>query len=274
MKMSWSRSAGVRPRSGTPSIRGADLAHGRAVLDEVEVGPADAAGLDVDERPGRRPGTGSATSSRTSSCALAEDDGAHQPHRPRRSRPARKSSSAALTSAAASCWTQWPAPSTSTVPRWSVTELVHRRRRAHREDRVVGAADEQRRHLHRGAVEVGGELPVAVEVAVPVEAAGEPGAGELGDVVVELGLGQPRRQAVRFGDALDEPPPVVGHRRRVGRRRPGRCGSRRGGGASSSPGPARGRRRRRRAAGSTPCRRTSPGRAAAAAARSAPASGG
>lgn len=38
-----------------------------------------------------------------------------------RSIPARNRSSAALTSSAFSCWTQWPASGTRTVPRWSVS---------------------------------------------------------------------------------------------------------------------------------------------------------
>ena len=59
--------------------------------------------------------------------------------------PARKSSSAALTSAGFSCCTQCPAPSTSTVPRWSVEAARPSIAAGHHEDRVERAADEQRR---------------------------------------------------------------------------------------------------------------------------------
>ena len=44
------------------------------------------------------------------------------------------------------------------------------------------------------AVELGGRLPVAVEVAVPVDPAGEPGLAEDLDVVVELLLAEPSAQ--------------------------------------------------------------------------------
>src|SRR3546814_6299694 len=51
--------------------------------------------------------------------------------------------------------------------------------------RVVDAGEEGGRHRDVDAVELGRGLPVAVEVAIPVDATGEPGAGELGGVVVE-----------------------------------------------------------------------------------------
>ena len=66
--------------SGTPSIASPSVLHGGAVLDEVEVGAADAAGLDVDERPDRRPGTGSATSSRDEQLALGGARRSASPH--------------------------------------------------------------------------------------------------------------------------------------------------------------------------------------------------
>lgn len=52
-----------------------------------------------------------------------------------------------------------------------------------RQDGIGCARNEQRGHGDRLAGEVGRGLPVAVEVAVPVQAAGETGAGELADVV-------------------------------------------------------------------------------------------
>ena len=123
--------------------------------------------------------------------------------------------------------------------------------------RVGGAADEQRRHGDLGAVELLGERPVAVEVAVPVDAAGEAGAGELGDVVVELLLGQPVGQPVGLGQPLDEAPAVVGeHRRHRLRGAPSAPRGRRACGASSSRDRRPARRRRRPAPGSTGCRRT------------------
>ena len=72
-------------------------------------------------------------------------------------------------------------------------------------------ADEQTRHRDLRAVEFGGGLPVAVEIAIPVQAAGETGAGELGDVVVELVLAYPVRQPVGFGQPLDETFRTGGH---------------------------------------------------------------
>ena len=81
---------------------------------------------------------------------------------------------------------------------------VHDRGRAHEQDRIRGTADEQRRDRHLGAVDAFGQRPVAIEVAVPVDAAGEAGTRELGDVVVELGLRQPRGKGVGFRQPLDE----------------------------------------------------------------------
>src|SRR5262245_23369966 len=103
---------------------------------------------------------------------------------------------------------------------------VARPGRRHEQDRVQGAAHEQRRHLHRGPGQLRGGLPVAAEVAVPVEAAGEAGAADLLDVVVELGGRQPGRQGVGLGHPLDEPPPVVGEHAGIGGRfgSPGRAG--------------------------------------------------
>src|SRR3546814_7304165 len=59
---------------------------------------------------------------------------------------------------------------------------VHDRGGAHQVDRVVDAGEEGGRDRDVDAVELGRGLPVAVEVAIPVDATGEPGAGELGGV--------------------------------------------------------------------------------------------
>jgi hypothetical protein len=149
---------------------------------------------------------------------------------------------ASLTGPGVSCWTQWPAPSTMTSPRWSVTQASSAVGWAHEQHGVVAAADEQRGHLDLGALELGGELPVAVEVAVPVDAAGEPGALELGDVVVELGLGEPVGQAVGLREAVDEAPPVgrrkveASVRRRLARRDAGEHAPHGGGGSATQLG--------------------------------------
>src|SRR4051812_3134047 len=75
-------------------------------------------------------------------------------------------------------------------------ELGLRRRKA--QDAVAAAGDEQRGHADRLAAPRAAELPVAPEVAVPVEAAAKAGAGELAGVVIEVGLAQPRRQRRRI----------------------------------------------------------------------------
>ena len=59
---------------------------------------------------------------------------------------------------------------------------------------VAAAGDEQRRLADRLAAPRPAELPVAPEVAVPVQAAAKAGAREFLGVVVEIGLAQPRRQ--------------------------------------------------------------------------------
>ena len=217
MKMSWARSGGVPPRSGPALHPRPELEHRRPVDGEVQVGTADAARLDVDEHLAVA-GSGSATSSRTCMRPGAQDGGAHH-----RTVPSVEAGEEVEERGVDLGGPLLLHPVAGAVDEHGAAvigdERVHRRRRAHHEDRVVGAADEQRRHLDLGAGEGLGEVPVAVEVAVPVEAAGEPGAGELGAVVVQLVLGQPVRQAVGLGDALDEPAAVVRHRRRVDRRR-------------------------------------------------------
>jgi len=62
--------------------------------------------------------------------------------------------------------------------------------------RVGGSADEHGRHVDGGGRWVGHDLPVAVQIAIPVQPAGEPGAGELGDVMVDLVRADPGGQAV------------------------------------------------------------------------------
>jgi hypothetical protein len=70
--------------------------------------------------------------------------------------------------------------------------------------RVGGATDEHGRHVDGGGRRLGQQLPVAVHIAVPVQPAGEAGAGELVDVVIDLLRRDPGRQAVGFRQALDE----------------------------------------------------------------------
>src|SRR3546814_5424228 len=87
---------------------------------------------------------------------------------------------------------------------------VHDRGGAHQVDRVVDAGEEGGRDRDVDAVELGRGLPVAVEVAIPGDAAGEARAGELRRVVIELLLAEPGRQLVNRAHALDEATAVVG----------------------------------------------------------------
>jgi hypothetical protein len=72
------------------------------------------------------------------------------------------------------------------------------------QDRVVRAADEQSRNTDCLGGRRPHDLPVAVEVAVPVQRTGEAGTGELPHVVLEVVVGQPVRQPVGFGEPVDE----------------------------------------------------------------------
>ena len=67
---------------------------------------------------------------------------------------------------------------------------------AHRagDHRVVRSGDEQRRLRDLRVLPRRGQLPVAVDVAIPVEAAAKAGALIFGREHVEIGLAQPRRQ--------------------------------------------------------------------------------
>src|ERR1044071_7830779 len=69
---------------------------------------------------------------------------------------------------------------------------------------VAAAGDEQRRLADRLATPGTAELPVAPEVAVPVQAAAEAGAREFLRVVVEVGLAQPRRQLGRIDGVAEQ----------------------------------------------------------------------
>jgi hypothetical protein len=93
---------------------------------------------------------------------------------------------------------------------------------------VAVAADEQRRHVDGSLPERGEVLPVAVDVAVPVERAAEPGVLELTGVHVEIGLGQPVGHRVGVVEAIAHlgAPGDRRHRadRGVGWRGVARCG--------------------------------------------------
>ncbi|SIJ18215.1 Uncharacterised protein [Mycobacteroides abscessus subsp. abscessus] len=72
------------------------------------------------------------------------------------------------------------------------------------EYRICGARDEERGHYHVSVRKTLGESPIAVEVPVPVQAAGESGSGEFGDVMVQLVLAQPFGQLAGIRHALNE----------------------------------------------------------------------
>src|SRR5262249_56934368 len=55
------------------------------------------------------------------------------------------------------------------------------------------------------------QLPVAVDVAIPVEAAAKAGARELAGVEVDIGLGDPRRQRRRRLASREEPAVARNH---------------------------------------------------------------
>lgn len=59
--------------------------------------------------------------------------------------------------------------------------------------RVVGAGDQQRRHSDGGSRWIGQDLPVPVEVAVPVQPSGEPSTSEFADEIIELSGVEPVR---------------------------------------------------------------------------------
>ena len=67
-------------------------------------------------------------------------------------------------------------------------------------DKILIAGNVERRRGHWRALERRRQFPVAVNVAVPVETAAEAGAGELACKEVDVGLGEPARQAL--GDTL------------------------------------------------------------------------
>ena len=101
-------------------------------------------------------------------------------------------------------------------PPFVVQPTVHHTRWAHQGHGVGAAGDEGGRHGDVGAVELRGEGPAPVDVAIPVDAAGEAGAGELGGVVVELLLAEPIGELRHGGQAVDEPGAVG--RREAGQR--------------------------------------------------------
>ena len=167
-----------------------------------------------------------------------------------RGRPARKVISASLTSAGRSCCVQWPAPGSSTRSRRSGTfrQAIHGGAGA-QDDGVAVAGDEERGHRDAGAAPGRHQLPGAVEVAVPVEAAAKARARELGRVEVDVRLAEPRGQRLGVGQALEERRAL--RLRPACRRRRPRCRTARA--APCSARPARARPRRRPASGSRAC---------------------
>ena len=100
----------------------------------------------------------------------------------------RNSSIAAFTSGARSCWVQWPQPGSMIVRaelwdelRQIRDELIHA---AEANDQIAVAGDVERGDGDAGPGERCQQLPVAIDVAVPVEPAAEPGARELARVEV------------------------------------------------------------------------------------------
>jgi hypothetical protein len=81
-------------------------------------------------------------------------------------------------------------------------ELRLRRREA--QHAVLAAGDEQRRLADRLAAPRAAQLPVAPQVAVPVQAAAEAGAAKFAGVIVEIGLGEPRRQLRRIDGVAEQ----------------------------------------------------------------------
>src|SRR5436309_9254614 len=70
-------------------------------------------------------------------------------------------------------------------------ELVHA---AEGEHEIAVARDVERGDGDHGARIGGEELPVAIDVAIPVEPATKAGARKFSRVEVDIGLGEPRRQ--------------------------------------------------------------------------------
>ena len=71
-------------------------------------------------------------------------------------------------------------------------QLIHPRKF---DDEVAVARDVKRRHRHLRAGEGREKLPVAVDVAIPVEPAAEARAGEFSRIEIDVRLGEPRRAA-------------------------------------------------------------------------------
>ncbi len=140
-------------------------------------------------------------------------------HREPVHRADRKSSSASLTSAGRSCWVQCPQPERITDA--CSFGSVFGKRSIDGIPQIVGSvaitADEQRRDLDGAPAERRQVLPVAIDVAVAVEPAGEPGVLELGCVHVEVVVGQPRRHRVGVGEAIADQGAVGDRRHRATR---------------------------------------------------------
>ena len=79
--------------------------------------------------------------------------------------------------------------------------LVHALKRDHQ---IAVAGDIKRRHRHLGAGERRQKLPVAIDVAVPVEAAAKAAAREFAGVKIHVRFAEPWRQHGRLGHPAEK----------------------------------------------------------------------
>ncbi len=165
-----------------------------------------------------------------------------------------------LNSSGCSCWVQCPHCAIS----WTLEvrdQLRHARCEHRREHRVPGRGDHQARHVVDASARlIGGELPVAIEVAVPVHRAAEATGAEGVDVHGQLFGAEHLGAEQVVGDV--RPRPRRGWRSSR-RRAPGSRSARCRGAACGRAPRRRGRRGRlpaRRVSGTTRCRSSPPSR--------------
>src|SRR5215467_5059780 len=75
-------------------------------------------------------------------------------------------------------------------------ELVHPREGNHD---ITVSGDVERGNAHLCSGEGSQEFPVAIDIPVPIETAGKPGASEFRDVKIHVALAEPGRQRSRAG---------------------------------------------------------------------------